>query len=384
MNKLHPRLLLYSGSYDHIVDGVTLTLNRLVGHLESRGWEVMVVAPTTRRPELRHRGRFYPAPSISVPGRTEYRMATILPPGIRARIVGYEPDVIHIATPDLIGRWMLGYARKRSIPVLSTYHTDFTAYLGYYKLNALDPLLLGYLRYFYSRCDLVCVPSPSMIDELRARGLSARMAVWERGIETERFAPAKRSYDWRRSLGVDDETPLILYAGRVVREKNVDVIPVVSRRLKERGIAHKIVVVGEGPARAELRETMPEAHFTGRLGGDELACAFASADIFFFPSGSETFGNVVLEAMASALPCVCVDATGSRDLVRHGRNGYLLDLADIDGMTARLTELAVDPDHRCAMGAESLELSSAFRWEAVLDKMEMYYREIGSELKNSN
>lgn len=369
------RLLLFSGSYNHITDGVTLTLNRLVTYLESQGTEVLVVAPTTDHPELHHAGTLAPVPSLPVPGRGEYRIATILPPTVRSRITRFRPEIVHVATPDLIGRWAMSYARRKGIPVVATYHTDFISYLGYYGLDFLGTLLLGYQRYFYRRCELICVPSQSMIDTLRERGMEGNMRVWGRGVETSRFNPGQRSLKWRRSFGVADGVPIITYAGRLVWEKNIRRIVDIAHGLRARRVPHHIMIVGEGPAHEELTQLLPEATFTGHLNGIDLARAYASSDIFFFPSTTETFGNVVLEAMASGLPCVCVQATGSADLVAHGKNGYLIAPEDTGGLIECVERLATDQLLREEMGNHSLRLAHDYRWEALMEKMVEYYAE---------
>lgn len=369
------RVLLYSGSYNHITDGVTLTLNRLVAYLESIGIEVLVVAPTSRRPELEGAGTFLPAPSIPAPGRGEYRMGTIIPPALRHRMTSFRPDVIHVATPDLLGRWTMSYGRRKQIPIVTTYHTDFTSYLSYYNLDFLEPSLLKYLRYFYRRCDLVCVPSQSMIDELRERGIEGNMRIWARGVETDRFSPEKRSMEWRRERGVADGIPLITYVGRLVQEKNVHLLTEVHKRLKSRGVPHRLMIVGDGPERSRLEEELPGQIFTGHLNGANLATAYASSDVFFFPSTTETFGNVILEAMSSGLPALCAVATGSNDLVLHNRTGFLTPVDRIEHMTEQLESLALDPVLREAMGCNARREAENYHWEIILAKMVGYYRE---------
>ena len=370
------RILLTSGSYHHIVDGVTLTLNRLVAHLEAHGIEVMVVAPTANPSPMEPTGRFCPVPSVTLPGRREYRVSTIIPPRLRREIARFRPDLIHVATPDFVGRWAMGYGRMRSIPVVATYHTDFMAYLGYYGLASLESTLLGYLRYFYRRCDIVCVPSRSMIDRLVDRGIDGRMRIWGRGVETDRFAPVHRSRTWRGGLGVDERVPVINFTGRLVLEKNVMALPDISRRLDNKGTPYRMVVVGEGPARARLEAAMPRAIFTGRLEAEALATAYASSDLFCFPSESETFGNVLLEAMASGLPSVAVAATGSADLVLENRTGFLTDPSDgADGLSSAVARLASNPDLRVRMSHAARAHAMSYRWETILDSMLAHYRE---------
>ena len=375
------RVLLYSGSYNHITDGVTLTLNRLVTYLESVGIEVLVVAPTSRNPELEGAGTFFPAPSIPAPGRKEYRMGTIIPPVLRHRMTSFRPDIIHVATPDLLGRWAMSYGRRKGIPILTTYHTDFTSYLSYYNLDFLESSLIKYLRYFYSRCDLVCVPSHSMITELEHRGIQGNMRIWARGVETDRFSPDHRSVEWRRAMGVADGVPLITYVGRLVQEKNIHLLAEIHRRLKERQVPHRFMVVGDGPERQELETALPGQIFTGHLKGRELARAYASSDLFFFPSTTETFGNVVLEGMASGLPAVCAVATGSSDLVIDGQTGFLTPIDRVDQFTEQIESLALDPVLRSAMGWNARYEAENYRWEVILGKMVEYYQEAATLLR---
>ena len=369
------RVLLYSGSYNHITDGVTLTLNRLVAYLESIGIEVLVVAPTSRNPELDHAGTLVSAPSIPAPGRSEYRVGTIITPALRHRMTSFKPDIIHVATPDLLGRWTMRFARRKEIPLVTTYHTDFSSYLKYYNLDFLENWLLGYLRYFYRQCDIVCVPSQSMIDELRGRGIEGNIRIWARGVETDRFSPLHRSVEWRRQMGVADGIPLITYVGRLVQEKNVHLLIETHKRLKQQQIPHKLMIVGEGPERERLQEALQDQIFTGHLNGKDLARAYASSDIFFFPSTTETFGNVVLEAMSSGLPSVCSVATGSSDLVVDGITGFLSPIDQFEIMTEHIAELVIDPVLREAMGRNARFEAEKYRWEIILGKMLDYYKE---------
>jgi glycosyltransferase involved in cell wall biosynthesis len=282
---------------------------------------------------------------------------------------------VHVATPDLLGRWTMSYARRKGIPVVTTYHTDFSAYLRYYRLECLESLLIGYLSYFYRRCDLVCVPSKSMSNELQSRGVGGDMRIWARGVDTDRYAPGWRSMQWRRRHGVTDDVPLITYVGRVVHEKNVHLIADLSDILTSRGVAHRMMLVGEGPARDDLESRLPNAIFTGHLDEDDLSRAYASSDIFFFPSVTETFGNVVLEAMSSQVPTVCAQATGSSDLVNHGSTGFLFQEQDLATMVDQVERLATDSRLREAMGELAREAALSYQWSIILDRMIGYYAE---------
>ncbi|BBM74051.1 glycosyltransferase family 4 protein [Rhodothermus marinus] len=372
-----PRIALFTGAYNHIADGVSRTLNRLVGYLERRGASVLVFAPTIPNPPVRHEGTLVPVPSIPVPGRSEYRISLGLTRRHRKLLAAFEPDLIHIATPDFLGLQALLLARRRGIPVVASYHTHFSAYLKYYHLQWSERMLWAYLRWFYRQCRQIYVPSTSMIEILQAHGIDQNLYLWERGVDTGLFNPAQRSSVWRRNvLGVADDEVVVAYVGRLVWEKGLDVLAATINRLKQEQVPHRCLIVGEGPARRELEARLPEAIFTGYLEGRELARAYASADVFFFPSETETFGNVTLEAMASGLPAVCADAPGSNMLIEHGRTGFLATPGRVEEFAGYLRRLILDAELRRTMSRHALERARHFDWEAVLNRLYGYYLDV--------
>jgi len=360
------RVALVTGSYNYIQDGVALTLNRMVGFLESRGVEVLIFAPVGPRPAFAHAGEVVPVPSVAAPGRGEYRAALGLPRAPRERLVAFRPDILHIATPDLLGHAAQRLGRRMGWPVVASYHTRFETYLKYYGLAFLTPGLAGLVRGFYNRCREIYAPSESMIDVLRAEGVKAPIRLWPRGVDTDRFRPAARSQAWRAARGVGADDVVIAFISRLVKEKRVSEVAQVLARLRATGIAHRALFVGDGPERAFLEREAPGALFEGFLSGDDLATAYASADVFLFPSDTETFGNVTLEAMASGLPTVCANATGSRSLVEAGVTGYLAEVGDTDSLYAAVEALAVDPERRRAMGAAARARSLQFSWDEAM------------------
>lgn len=370
------RIALFTGAYNHIADGVSLTLNRLVGHLQDGGHEVVVFAPTVENPPVAHIGTLRSAVSVAAPGRGDYRMSLWLPPESRAALERLEPHFVHIATPDGLGLQALRWARSRGVPVVASYHTHFGSYLKYYRLGMLEGAVWRYLRYFYRRCEQVYVPTPAMANILREHGIDKGLYLWPRGVDTVRFNPEKRSLAWRRTLGFGDETPVVAFVSRLVWEKGLGVFADVLESLTRRGVAHHSLVVGEGPARADLQARLPETVFTGHLEGNDLAKAYASSDIFLFPSDTETFGNVTLEAMASELPTVCADAAGSRTLVEHHRTGFLAPPGDSEAFTNGVATLCTNPSQRREMGERALSRAQDYRWETVLARLEDYYREL--------
>ena len=210
------------------------------------------------------------------------------------------------------------------------------------------------------------MPSPSMIDVLRAEGVTAPVYLWPRGVDTARFHPGARSHCWRAERGIAPDEVVIAFVSRLVREKRVAEVAGVFARLRARGIAHRAVFVGDGPERGFLEREVPGALFEGFLSGVDLATAYASSDVFLFPSDTETFGNVTLEAMASGLPAVCANATGSRSLVDAGVTGYLADAGDVPALSDAVARLVADPELRRVMGEAARTRSLLFSWDEAM------------------
>lgn len=370
------RVALFTGAYNHIADGVSLTLNRLVAYLERIGAEVLVFAPTVPNPAVEHAGTLVPVRSIPVPGRSEYRVSLGLTRDARRRLELFEPTIFHIATPDLLGNRALRLARRWGVPAVASYHTHFSSYLKYYGFEEFEGFLWKYLRRFYRQCEHVYVPSSSMAAVLRAHEIQANLRLWQRGVDTFRFTPSRRSIAWRRSIGVDDDIVLISFVGRLVWEKGLDLFAETIARMEREGVPHRALLVGDGPARQLLTERLPDAIFTGYLEGDALPRAYASSDVFFFPSETETFGNVTLEAMASGVPPVCADATGSNGLIKHGATGFLAPPGDDRAFAEHLTRLVFDAGLRRKMGSAAAGQARRYGWDAVLARIAGYYNEI--------
>jgi phosphatidylinositol alpha 1,6-mannosyltransferase len=366
------RVALVTSSYNFIRDGVALTLNRLVGYLEAQGIEVLVFAPVAPQPAFAHKGTIVPVPSIPMPGRPEYRIALGLGRAATQALRDFRPDIVHVAVPDLLGQAALRFAQAHDIPVVATYHTRYETYLRHYwYLAPLEGWLTRTLRRFYGACREVYVPSESTRDALLADGLRDNFKPWPRGIDTTRFNPDKRSAAWRAQLGIGADELVILHVSRLVREKRLDTLAAALKRIT---VPHRSVIVGDGPDRGFAEKELPDAIFTGFQGGEALATAYASSDIFVFPSDSESFGNVTLEAMASGLPCVCADATGSRSLVVPGETGFLAHADNADEFVRHITALAADPALRAAMGHAGRARALTFGWDETLARMLGYYR----------
>ncbi len=368
------RVALATGAYNHIADGVSLTLNRLVAFLVAEGVDVRVFAPTIAAPAVQHAGTLVPVPSLPLPGRPEYLFSLGLRGSARRALDAFAPDLVHVATPDATGLDARRFARRHRLPLVATYHTHFASYLDYYGFGWFERPGWRILRWFYRPFDRVYVPSKSMGDVLRAHGLGANLALWPRGVDTDLFTPARRSEAWRAAQGVRPGEVLVTYVGRLVAEKGLTVFADAIQALTAARVPHRSLVVGEGPIRAELEARLAATRFLGHLEREALATAYASSDVFVFPSETETFGNVTLEAMASGVPTVCADAPGSRSLVIPEETGLLCPPRDAAAFTAAVRRLVEDAPLRHAMGRAAAERAQAYSWPRVLRRMLDEYR----------
>lgn len=370
------RVAVFSGNYNYVRDGANMTLNRLVAYLERQGIPVRVYSPTTDTPAFEPAGTLISVPSIPVPRRREYRIALGMPRSVREDLVRFNPTIVHLSAPDLLGYAAQRQARRMGIPAVASFHTRFETYLQYYGLDFLKSPVLRYMRHFYNRCAQIYAPSTCTADSLRSEGLSQEIRIWSRGVDRRQYHPGRRDWGWRQSLGIGADEVVLLFVGRLVLEKGLDVLAALSDTLEKRGVSHKVMIVGEGPERAPMQERLPNAIFTGFLAGDDLSRAYASSDIFINPSTTEAFGNVTLEAMASGLPGICADATGSRSLIVSGSNGYLVTPTSLEDYVSRTADLITNDNLRRQMGAAGRKLSAQYDWDNVMETLVGHYREV--------
>ncbi|WP_411819213.1 glycosyltransferase family 1 protein [Hyphococcus formosus] len=369
------RIALFSGNYNYVMDGPVRALNTLVAYLERMGHEVLVFAPTSREPAFDHSGTLLSVPSLAFPGkRSEYRFGFGPRGEAKRRLEAFKPDLVHIAAPDYSGLFALNFARKNKIPAVASFHTRFDTYPRYYNMRWLEQYLTKYLRYFYNRCEHVYAPSQSMTDELREDGIGRDIRLWTRGVDGDLFNPNKRDYAWREKNGFQTDDVVVAFVGRLVLEKGIDVFVDAVNRARKDYPSLKPLVVGEGPERESFAKLLPDAHFAGYLQGEDLARAYASADMFFNPSITETFGNVTLEAMASGLPSIGAAAAGSKSLIQDGTTGFLA-APNAEGFAEKLAVLAKDAELRNRFGETAREHSKRFSWDAVLAELVGHYFE---------
>jgi glycosyltransferase involved in cell wall biosynthesis len=353
------RIALFSEVFPPKIDGITTRLSATLPELLRLGHDVTVFAP--RNAADLPGARVVRVPSL--PFRPYPGLEAGLPdPRITARLAWLRPDVVHAVGPVCLGAWGVLAARALRLPLVASFHTDLLRYVAGYRLGFAAGALAAWLRALHGLAHVNLCPSSATRHELLEQGVPG-VALWRGGVDSERFHPAKRSLAMRVRLceGRPDQ-PLLLYVGRLAREKSIESLAWVMDALPDARLA----LVGDGPDRKRLARVFAKlpVHFAGFLAGDELAAAYASADVFVMPSTTETLGFVALEAMASGVPVVAADAGGLRDLVRDGENGLLYDPRQRKGALAPIQRLLASRGlalELARMGRKTAENAS---WEA--------------------
>jgi glycosyltransferase involved in cell wall biosynthesis len=353
------------------VDGVSKSAFLTLNYLKMTGREVLILAPDIAPKQL-GTTRIVPLLSVGFPGVPETRMA--LPnPAVARALHNFQPDVVHMFSPAFMSVSGMATARAMNIPIIANYQTDLPGYAIQYGYgHFLSHLVRNWLRYVHNGCHLTLVPSNHTMNELSEHGFK-RLRQWGRGVDSNRFNPAKRSDEWRARLlnGRDPGSLLCIYVGRLATEKAVDLLLDVARLP---GVA--LTIIGDGAQRAELESLFAGTgtYFTGYLFGEDLPGAIASADVFLFTGPNETFGQVVQEAMASGLPTIVTNRGGCRDLVKHGETGYISE-HEASAFAEAARCLRDDPDLRRQMGQQARQTAETRPWEAIMAQLEGYYAE---------
>jgi glycosyltransferase involved in cell wall biosynthesis len=318
--------------------------------------------------------------SAPIPFYSEMRMYLPRLREFRRRLSADGIQLLHLTTPGPAGLAARYFASRRGfnpgLRLIGSFHTNLDEYATLLSGSSrLGTVMEKYMRWLYGACERVLVPSRSTLDRLAAHGWNPeRLSLWRRGVDTSIFSPARRSAALREEWRVCDRRPAVLYAGRVSREKGLQLLEPLGMLLHRSGVAHRLVVVGDGPMAAELRERCPDAVFTGRLSHNEVGTAMASADMMVFPSETDTAGNVVLEAQACGLPVVVADAGGPRENMQPGQTGYVCRPGDADHFCCRIAELLRDRRRRAAMGYAARRFAEERTWPSSLHPLYALYR----------
>jgi glycosyltransferase involved in cell wall biosynthesis len=362
------RIAVVTETYPPDVNGVARTLSRVVQGLRERGHEVMLVRPrgpsdrqlvaSASDADLLVRG-------IPIPMYPELRMGSPAGRSLRRLWIERRPDVVHIASEGPLGWSAVRTARRMKIPSTSDFRTNFHAYSRFYGMGWLQSAVLAYLRRFHNGTARTMVPTDQLRNELEGFGFE-RLHVVRRGVDTRFFSPQWRSSELRASWGAGESTPVMLSVGRLAAEKNLSVVVKAYQAARQAGLDLRLVFVGDGPLRDVLRHGCPEAIFMGTCQGELLQACYASADMFIFPSLTETFGNVTLEAMASGLAVVSYRCAAAAEIITNDADGVLVAPGAAEDMTAAVVKLLRQPEVIRTMGHAARRVACSQEWEQVV------------------
>jgi phosphatidylinositol alpha 1,6-mannosyltransferase len=369
------RIAYFTESLLPLIDGVSNTLSHLFDALESEGVDFRVYSPFVPGPDVSWRERVQPVRHITFPLHKAYRLSCPGGRQVAADLDAFDPDIIHVVSPTPMAIWAQAQARRRGIPVVATFHTHFVSYFPYYGVAGLEPVGWRILRWFHDRCTVTYAPSPNIVEELAAHGIG-NVRIWSRGVDTARFSPEARDPRLRERLGASEDVPLVLLVSRLVKEKDLADLVAVDAELTRRGARYRLALVGDGPMRTELEQTLRHAYFAGHQKGAELARWYASGDVFVFPSTTETFANVVQEAMASGLPSVVADRGGPQNVIEPGVSGFVARANDPVHMADFVERLLADAELRRAMGVAGRVRALRRSWAVVSAELIGDYREL--------
>ncbi|RCW42158.1 glycosyltransferase family 4 protein [Paenibacillus prosopidis] len=371
------RIALFTDTYVPDVNGVARTLKRWIDYLKRQDIECMVFAPDSPEDPREYRSlnsveRFASMPFLLYP---ECRLAIPNPIHIRRALQQFKPNLIHVATPFNLGLCGIHYSRKHDIPLIASYHTNFDQYLPFYNLQWMAKLLWTYLEWFHRDCGTIFVPSKSTYGDLIKRGWNAqRMEIWSRGIDTAAYHPKVNREDLFTRHDIGNDKFIVLYVGRLAPEKNVETAIEAFASFQRRVCPESVMVLaGDGPSMEMLRkkclDEQVDARFIGFTTMPELQRWYAAADVFLFPSPTETFGNVVLEAMACGTPVICANKGGVVDTVEHGVTGLRCSPHHTQEFADALELLYRNENLRRSMAANGRAYSLKQSWDTIFENL---------------
>ncbi len=367
------RVAIVAESFLPNMNGVTNSVLRVLEHLDRTGHDAMVIAPDTvgnGHAPTRHEGvAVHRVPAVMVPKVSSLPVG--LPqPRLTAAVRAFAPDVMHLASPFLLGAGGVGIAKRLHVPTVAVYQTDVAGFAESYGLGLTSRAAWAWTRRIHKSCTRTLAPSTSAVDALEEHGIP-RVHKWARGVDAARFAPSRRSSALRRTWIGDSDRLVVGFVGRLAPEKHVERLAALAG---DRSL--QLVIVGDGPDRELLRMLLPDAVFTGALGGTDLADAYASLDVFVHPGEHETFCQAVQEALASGIPVVGPDAGGPRDLVSHCRNGYLLPVDRFGELFPSAIDALRQRDLRVQFGSAARRSVLHRTWPAICDELLNHYEDV--------
>ncbi|EJV79231.1 glycosyltransferase family 4 protein [Bacillus mycoides] len=377
------RVAIFTDTFTPQVNGVAKTLERLTKYFQKENIAYSVFAPqhTAEDNFVANVNKMRSIPLTILYPECRFAFPT---PRIKRELLAFKPDIIHIATPFNMGLCGLYYAKKLNIPVVGSYHTDFDAYLRYYKIEFLSNMLWNYLRWFHSHMQKNFVPSPETLHQLKKKGFQ-QLYIWGRGVDCTLFHPTYNKDLFRKKYNITAKY-ILSYFGRLAPEKDIDTLQtLIQTTNKERDDIHWLIA-GDGPLATNLREAVPKTNvtFTGYLQGTDLAQAYACSHMMVFPSATETFGNVVLESFACGTPVIGANSGGVKNIITDGKTGILCPPKDIDSFLSSINSLLQNEDQLMQMGIAASSYAKSKSWDEIfrclLDQYEEVLQHTASEL----
>jgi len=376
MNNRKIKVAYFAGSLQPGHDGVTRVLYKLIDNLKRYNIESMFFSPIIPDKEDQP-VQMFSVPSFTFPLYKEYKFAI---PGQRYfedKLKEFQPDLIHINSPCSLGYAAVKYGTRNGIPVAATYHTHFASYAKYYKIKAFENISWNYFRKIYNACQIVYVPSQPILDELQLHGIN-NLKYLPHGVDTKTFNTLFYSKDWKRKNNIEGKTA-VLFVGRLVWEKDLETLANSYKIIMNASDDVSFVIVGDGPIKDELVKLMPRALFLGYQSGSQLAESYASSDIFVFPSTTETFGNVTLEAMASGLAPICAREGGAYGVIKEGINGLTAMPRDPVDLSKKINLLLDFPEIRKYLRNNAILYANEQTWDKIFQKLVNSYQKLISE-----
>lgn len=364
------RIAFFTETFLPKIDGVVTRLTRTLEQLVELGHEVLIFAPH-HPPESYVGQRIVRVPGIPFKPWYPELVLGMPRPRLGRELDRFVPDVVHVVNPVILGLWGTAIAKQRNLPLLASYHTDITQYAVHLKLNFLSTFSRSFLRDVHNQAHVNLCTSQPMVNSAEGLGIE-RVRLWPKAVDTERYHPRHRSAAMRARLsGGEPEKPLMIYVGRLSPEKRLEWLYAPISQLA--GV--RLAFVGSGPAEGYLKERFKNTPtvFTGYMGGSDLAAAYASADVFAFPSDTETLGFVAMESMASGVPVVGARAGGIPDVIKHGVNGLMFTPGDLGELTAQLRQLLFNSELRERFGQQARADMEPYGWRAATQKLVDYY-----------
>jgi glycosyltransferase involved in cell wall biosynthesis len=366
------RVAVVTETYPPEVNGVAMTISRMVAGLQQRQHQIQLIRP-------RQHSQDYAASSagfeevlqrgVAIPNYDSLKMGLPAKQALLRLWALQRPDLVHIVTEGPLGWSALSAAIKLKIPCSSDFHTNFHSYSKHYGIGWLKKPIVAYLRKFHNKASCTLVPTSAMREDLEQHGY-LNLRVVARGVDTRLFNPGKRSNELRKQWGIKPQQPVALYVGRLAPEKNLPLVLDTYAAMKAVRSDVRLVLVGDGPERAALQAAHADCVFAGMRTGDDLAAHYASGDVFLFPSTTETFGNVTVEAMASGLAVIAYNYAAAAEHIKHGRNGLVADFDNAREFAALAASLIDDSQRIASFGRCARETAERIDWEAVHSEFE--------------